>query len=188
MGVDRRTDGCFLSREGVAGNLRTSQPACGQQGVRSGGRARQRQPFTELASGAVPTSTSPHGLGPEGQAPSRQGTHRGAGRGTGLLRDRRTEGWMRREAEGEGAASETRGPSSHRAVGVGGHCVQQTMQSPDGVGDGDGLRCPAPCPRCPSRWTSSADLPPGQDRPQSREPESAAWSPSEGQPVSSAWN
>lgn len=150
------------------------------------GREGQRQPFTGLASGVVPTSMSPPGLGPEGQAPSRQGTHRGAGRGRSLLGDRRMKGWMRREAEGEGASSETRGPSSHRAVRVGGHCVQQTMQSPDGVGDGDRLWCPAPCPRCPKR-TSSADLPPGQDRPQSREPESAPGPPSESQPVSSAW-
>lgn len=175
VGVDRRPDGCFLGREGVTGNLRTSQPARGQQ----------RQPFTGMAPRAAPTSVSPPGLVPEGQAPSRQGTCQGAGRGTGLLGDRRTERWMKREAEGEGAASETGGPSSHRAVGVGGLCVQQTVQRPAGVGDRHW--CPALCPGCPSRRTSSADLPPSQDRPQSREPESAPWLPLEGRPVSSAW-
>lgn len=175
MSVDRRTDGCFLSSEGVAGNLRTCQPASGQQ----------RQPFTGMAPRAAPTSVSLPGLGPEGQAPSRQGTCQGAGRGTGLLGDRRIDRWTRHEAEGEGAASETRGPSSHRALGVGGLCVQQTLQSPAGVGDRHW--CPALRLGCPSRQTSSADLPPSQDRPQSGEPESAPWPPLEGRPVSSAW-
>ena len=106
-----------------------------------------RGPFTGMAPRAAPTSVSPPGLGPKGQAPSRQGTCQGAGRGTGLLGDRRIDRWTRHEAEGEGAASETRGPSSHRALGVGGSLCAADLAEPR-WGRGQAL-VPSTTPRVP---------------------------------------